>query len=70
MYSQQSVSQRLSQQTLLLSTQQGRQRLVSAALDFIAGTPLAPGYREQVLLAQLVQGSLSIEQVVDQLEAD
>ena len=67
---QQSISERVSQQAQRLSTRQGRQQLVTAALDFVAGTALFPSQREQHLLAQFVQGSLTIEQIVEQLEAD
>lgn len=58
------------QRALCLSTVAGRQKLLTAALDFVAGTALVPSYREQALLAQFVDGNLTIEQVVEQLEAD
>jgi hypothetical protein len=67
---QHSISERISKQAQQLSTRQGRQQLVTAALDFVTGTTLFPSQHEQHLLAQFVQGSLTIEQVIEQLEAN
>jgi hypothetical protein len=57
-----------SKQAQLLSTPQHRQRLVTAALDFVKGTPLFPSVYEHHLLEQFVQGSLTIEQVIVRLD--
>jgi hypothetical protein len=53
----------------LLATEQGRQCLVTAALQLTEGTTLAPGAYEQLLLGQFVSGELTIDQVVESLEA-
>jgi hypothetical protein len=70
MNTQHLASQQITPQLRALSTPHSRQLLVTAVLDFVAGTPLAPSEREQALLAQFVQGSLTIEQVLEYLEAD
>jgi hypothetical protein len=57
------------QQVQLFTTPQGRQRLVLAALDFVAGTSLVPDDYERMLLKQFVEGTLTIEQVLEHLEA-
>jgi hypothetical protein len=69
MNTQNAVSGGVSQRVQLLATPQGRQQLVAAALDFVAGTALLPGDYERVLLNQFVEGSLTIEQVLEHLEA-
>jgi hypothetical protein len=69
MYVQDAISKGAGQQVQLFATPQGRQRLVTAALDFVAGTALVPGDYERMLLKQFVEGSLTIEQVLEHLEA-
>jgi hypothetical protein len=64
---QHSVSKVASQRVQLLATQPGRQQLVTAALDFVVGTALIPSNHERVLLKQFVEGSLTIEQVLEHL---
>jgi hypothetical protein len=66
---QQTISEGASQQVQLFVTPQARQRLVTAALDFVAGTALVPGDYEYMLLTKFVEGSLTIEQVLEHLEA-
>jgi hypothetical protein len=60
----------VSQQVQLLTTSQGRQQLVTAALDFVVGTALIPSDYERELLKQFVEGSLTIEQVLEHLAAE
>jgi hypothetical protein len=69
MHLQDKTSKGAGQQVQLLATPQGRQQLVSAALDFVAGTALIPSEYERILLKQFVDGSLTIEQVLEHLEA-
>jgi TolB-like protein len=50
-----------------LSTAQGRQRVVAAAIDFTQGTALAPQRYERALLDLFVRGFLTIDQVMERL---
>lgn len=53
---------------LLLTTQSGRQRLLRLALNLTEGTSAAPQAAERKLLEQFVQGELSIDQVIEQVD--
>ena len=52
----------------LLETEQGRQRLVTAALKLTENTALAPREYERMLLDQFVHGELTIDEVIGCLE--
>jgi len=51
----------------LLTTPQGRQRLLTMAVNLTRDTPLAPSPQEQRLLTLFVQGTLTLDQVLEQL---
>jgi hypothetical protein len=63
-----SVSQHVEKNAQLLSTEQSRQRIVRATLDFVSGTALYPSRYEQFLLVQFVRGNLTIDQVVQRVD--
>lgn len=52
----------------LLTSQAGRQRLLRMALWVTQGTALAPTTRERQLLDRFVEGELTIDQVLAQLD--
>ncbi|UOG75058.1 hypothetical protein MTX78_00300 [Hymenobacter tibetensis] len=52
----------------LLQNVEKRQRAVAWALRFAQNTTLDPGPYERALLARFVEGSLTIDQVLEQLE--
>jgi len=51
----------------LLTTTHGRQRLLDMALNLTRNTRLAPSAQEQQLLTLFVQGTLTLDQVLEQL---
>lgn len=51
-----------------LSTTHGRKRLVTLALNFTKGTPLAPDFCERIPLDRFVCGELTLSQGFDCLE--
>jgi hypothetical protein len=51
------------------TTREARARLVNATLDFVTGTPLYPQPYEYTLLQLFVEGDLTIDEVVQRLEA-
>lgn len=59
----------MSQQSNLLTTERGRQWLVTAALNIVDGTSLAPKQYEKMLLDQFVLGDLTIDQVIARLDS-
>lgn len=63
-----SVAKHLGQQPTLTSTEQGRRRLVTVALNIVKGTALEPKEYERMLLEQFVHGNLTIDQVIQRLE--
>lgn len=58
----------MSQQASLLETARGRQRAVTAILNFTRDTALAPSDYELELLTQFVAGHLSLDQVLNCLD--
>jgi hypothetical protein len=52
----------------LLTTLEGRQRLVNTVLWLTQGTALHPAAYERQLLTQFVQGELTLDQVETELE--
>ncbi|HEX8328797.1 MAG TPA: hypothetical protein VF629_14750 [Hymenobacter sp.] len=66
---EQVFSNGLSQVDSVLASEQGRQRVLKAALRITENTPIAPNDYERMLLDQFVVGQLTIDQVVAQLEA-
>jgi hypothetical protein len=52
----------------LLTTERGRRRVVDAALALTHNTHLSPPPHERSLLELFVQSTLTIDQVLDQLE--
>ena len=52
----------------VLSTEHGRRRAVLLALRLSENTPLAPQPYERLLLERFIQGELTLEGVVLQLE--
>jgi hypothetical protein len=51
------------------ATPEARERVVQATLDFVKGTALEPQRYEQTLLRLFFEGNLTIEQVIERLEA-
>lgn len=57
-------------QVPIFTTEQSRQRLISAVLAYVSGgTNLFPNPREQHYLAQFQRGRLTIDEVVYYLES-
>ncbi|MVN77040.1 hypothetical protein GO988_11955 [Hymenobacter sp. HMF4947] len=52
----------------ILATEQARQRMVTAALEFTQPTALAATAYERWLLDQFVRGALTIDEVLAHLE--
>jgi hypothetical protein len=59
----------LGQDTSILASERGRQRLLTAALRITENTSIAPNDYERRLLDQFVEGQLTIDEVVAQLDA-
>jgi hypothetical protein len=53
----------------VLATEQGRQRLVTAALKLTENTALAPKDYERTLLEQFVRGEMTIDEVIARLDS-
>lgn len=53
----------------LLQDATQRQRAVAWALRFTEDTPLAPDPYERALLTRFIEGKLTLEQVLERLEA-
>ena len=51
-----------------IASESVRQRFVTGLLNLTHGTRLAPSSEEQALLKQFVQGELTLDQVLAQLE--
>ena len=65
----QSVSPTEPQRCAVLATEQGRQRLVTAALKLTENTALAPKDYERTLLEQFVRGEMTIDEVIARLDS-
>ena len=59
----------MQQSSSALTTEQGRRRLVAAALNLTQNTPLQPREYERMLLDQFVRGTLTLDQVISLLDA-
>jgi|GEM_PF-6174004 hypothetical protein len=59
----------MNQNHAILLTTQGRQRVLTAALNITRGTVLAPKEYERQLLNQFVSGELTIDDVLSLLDA-
>jgi hypothetical protein len=57
------------QDSSILASEQGRQRVLKTALRITENTAIAPDEYERMLLDQFVVGQLTIDQVLAQLEA-
>lgn len=66
---EQALSEGPSQDHSVLASQQGRERVLRAALRITENTLIAPDDYERKLLDQFVVGQLTIDQVLAQLEA-
>ena len=58
----------MNQHAAVLGTEHGRRRAVLLALSLSENTPLAPQTYERLLLEQFIQGELTLDEVITQLE--
>ena len=58
----------MNQHAAVLGTETVRRRAVLMALSLSENTPLAPQIYERLLLEQFIQGELTLDEVITQLE--